>query len=244
MPLLSVITAAFKPNRNYLLEAWNSLLNSRGLNEWEWEWCLQEDGAEPIARDWLPDDARITYGANMAHGGAAATRNVALARVRGSWVMNLDCDDFLTLDGMAALIETWSSHPGVIWAAGRAHDFIENEARTVEYPNYLPDGVVTSAMFMNAWKQYDVLPVHFAGGAMNANVMRALGGYFAAPVGEDVALWLAALHVGDGVYTSTPVFSYRRWDGQSTKGATYLNWSRADMVSQRVDAMRAIGFVR
>lgn len=243
MPLLSVITAAYQPKRDYLLQAWESLVNSQHLGDWEWEWCIQEDGLKPDAREWLPPDERIHYEANTVHVGAAATRNAALARARGTWIMNLDCDDWLLPEGMATLIAGWVANPGVIWAAGRAHDYIDTEQQLVEFPNYLPDGLITSSVFMDSFEKHQLNPVHFAGAAMDANVMRALGGYFASPVGEDVALWFAAVHLGQGVYTSDPVFVYRQWDGQSTKGRTCLDWTQYDVIGQRIEAMRAIGLV-
>lgn len=240
MPLVSIVTATYRPSITFLLQAWESICKSAPAN-WDFEWCLQEDGSKPLLLDHLPDDFRIRYAQNTLRAGAAATRNAAIARANGEWIFNLDSDDYYTDQGLATLLALIDDYPSSIWVAGRAHDIYENENRLVSFPNYLPSGRVDSETFLDSWKTSElVFPIHPAGAGLRSDVMRMLGGYPALPVGEDVSLFAAATQLGPGAYSSSPVFVYRRWDGQTTKQLLSANWQRTNIEYQRIAAMKQL----
>lgn len=60
MSLLSVITAVHRLVPEHLLAAYESLCCQELPAGWEW--VVQEDGRTGIAREILPDDARIRHG--------------------------------------------------------------------------------------------------------------------------------------------------------------------------------------
>jgi glycosyltransferase involved in cell wall biosynthesis len=242
MPLLSIITATLHPRDDFLLQAWESILASAPTN-WDFEWLLQEDGDAPTLIGNLPvNDPRIKYAANNIHAGAAATRNAAIARAEGEWIFNLDSDDYYTADGLSGLTRLVDEHPDCIWVSGRAHDYLDKEHQLIEFPNYLPDGRIESEQFLELWKQSGLIFPYVPGCAgVRADMLHALGGYPALPFGEDVSLLGAVAALGPGAYTSTPIYHYRRWSGQSTQQKAVKLWHRHDEEHQRIAAIRRVG---
>jgi glycosyltransferase involved in cell wall biosynthesis len=242
MPLISIVTATLHPRDDFLLQAWQSILASTPTN-WDFEWCLQEDGELPTLHGNLPfDDPRIRYAANNIQAGAAATRNAAIARAKGKWILNLDSDDYYTASGLSLLTELIDTHPGCVWIAGRAHDYLDEEHRLIEFPNYLPDGRIESKQFLELWQESDLIFPYVPGGAgVRADVLRAIGGYPALPFGEDVSMLGAVAALGPGAHTTQPVFHYRRWRGQTTQQDSVKLWHRQDEEHQRIAAMKKVG---
>src|SRR2546425_1038306 len=94
VPLVSILTPTQAHNADHIGAVWAALRSQQLPTEWEWEWLVQEDGPQPAVRDMLPDDPRIRYDALGVQLGAAATRNVALARAAGDLIAGMDHDDW------------------------------------------------------------------------------------------------------------------------------------------------------
>lgn len=240
MPLISVITATLRPNEEFVLQAWKSILASAPTN-WEFEWCIQEDGKDPSLRDALPADERIRYDAHSVQAGVAASRNLAMARSRGDWIVNLDGDDYYTERGLTVLTDLINTHDDIIWIGARAHDYVQATGEVIGFPNYLPDGHITADEFERYRRKAEpTFPLHVAGAGFRRDVALTLGGYFASPFGQDVALFFAITQLGNGAYTSEPAFFYRRWNGQSTRQEAHTIWGDRRFEIQRVEAMRKL----
>jgi hypothetical protein len=116
-PRVSVLTATFEAPEAHLLAAYSSLLH--GNSDVPWEWIIQIDGLGAHVPVALRDEPRISLGANGAHLGPAATRNLALTRVRSQFVQNLDSDDCLLPGTLRALSTALEAHHDAALAFGR-----------------------------------------------------------------------------------------------------------------------------
>lgn len=235
MPLISVITAVYKPIPEYLREAAASVAAQRLPAGWELEWLVQEDGDTATARQ-LSAGAR--YEANGARLGTATTRNIALTRARGQLVAVLDYDDVLLPHGLATLIEDFDRYPGIGWAVGHADDLIDGER--VPFELRYPCGPVPAGQVGKLYEQTGLCQVACAGLVMLTDVVRAFGGWGAIPRAQDVALLIALSEVYDGYQDPEVTWLYRKHPGQTTHPAKVDIWGPQQdrFIRQRLDAVR------
>jgi peptidoglycan/xylan/chitin deacetylase (PgdA/CDA1 family) len=100
--LVSLIMAAYGPQRDWLLRAVHSALGQRGCRV---ELIVVDDGSpEPVA-DLLAsvDDPRL-HVLRTSHGGPSAARNAGIRVARGEYLRFVDADDLLEPDGTAHLL--------------------------------------------------------------------------------------------------------------------------------------------
>lgn len=241
MPLCSIITAACSRYAEFTPECWHSVATQRDLGAWELEWCIQEDGAEPQLRDWLPVDERIRYGAAGAHHGIATTRNLALGRARGDLVRVLDHDDVLLPRALRDQTQAFEQHLDAAWVAGRAVDLLP-DGSTEMVDVELPYGVIDPGQVARSWAATGVFPIHTAGVAIRTPIARAFGGWAALPRSEDLSLLVAVSEVFQGVHLSSASFLYRQWPGQTTRtdGFAQARDAAWRSVRQRAEAARCL----
>lgn len=239
--LISVITAVDAQRSKYLQEAFNSLLAQDVPNELNWEWCLQVDGVD-ASECWTPEDSRVSCRINGGRAGAAASRNLALARARGSIVMTLDADDILLPGALNIVSNQFSKDNRICWLA-TGHVRIDAHGSLTE-PEVLRIGTRTvEAGGLNAWWQrFGHVPLIPHCIAYRADVVRSLGGWMALPRSEDTGLMMAVAQIWPGKTLDSPTLGYRHWPAQQTAepwidGSSYAKSAGRQLIKQRIDAM-------
>lgn len=239
---ISIITAAYAPLSDYLPETIRGVLSQELPEGWELEWLIQEDGSEPRLADLVADLPGVSYAANHAQTGIAATRNLALARATGELVQVLDHDDVLLPGALARLIPHFDDS-SIHWAVGQADDLLPDGTRR-PYESALPFGVIEPGV-VNTWamEHGGNWPIHCAGLLMRTHLVRAFGGWGGAPVDDDVIMFSALSECVAGYNDPATTWLYRIHDRQTHRSATWRERS-ADgrrIALQRVEAIRATG---
>jgi glycosyltransferase involved in cell wall biosynthesis len=221
MPTISVITAVYRPDPEYLREARNSVATQELPPGWDLEWLVQEDGRSDTAEQLLGAEPWISHGRNR-HGGQAITRNLALASSRGELVRNLDQDDVLAPGALVRDIAALDAHPDIGWATSRVLDL-------------LPEAV-------QHWRSHGYrLPVHPTTLCIRRPLAVALGGWMAVPGSEDTGLLIAASVLTTGWFTGEVGLLYRKWPGQASASPDHtetIEWqARMSLISERAEQL-------
>lgn len=242
MPLITVLTPAHSAARPYLAETAQSVLTQTTPAGWELEWIVQVDGTDDkLIRETLPDDPRLQLDADGAALGVAATRNIALSRARGTYVQNLDADDLLLPGALETTIAAFEEHRNVHWAYGQADDLMPDGTR-VEFDPWMPPAGLVPAGRLTAWMEEHGgnVPVPCAAVSYRTTTLRALGGWMALPIGEDLGLVAAISAVTDGWQDPSTTWLYRQHPGQISRHEAQPRWSATarKVALQRISALR------
>ncbi|MEV4441787.1 glycosyltransferase [Streptomyces sp. NPDC049577] len=236
MRTISIITAVHHGGHQFLGEAYESLREQKLPGDWEWEWCLQEDGTSGIPALSLPDDPRIKWGTGL-RARTAVARTHALARATGDVIRTLDADDVLLPGALERDIETLGR---VAWCVSACVDLHE-DGSTAPGPCDPPGGPVEPGRFYREVTE-DRLSVQAVTFAAHRRLALALGGWQALSGAETVALLLAAEVVAPGEFIAEPSVLYRKHPHQTTASDRY--WepgeaaTRISALLQRADALR------
>jgi glycosyltransferase involved in cell wall biosynthesis len=237
MPTLSVITAAHSSGSQFVDATMESVRQQELPPGWDLEWLVQEDGEEPRLADLFAGVA--SYQAIGSHNGPGVTRNVALTRATGELVRNLDHDDILLPGALAGLIERFDD-PEIGWAAAQADDLLPDGTRRA-YQSALPFGVVLPGA-VNDWAiaHRGAWPIHVAGLTVRTQLLRAVGGWGAAPSQDDLVMFAAVSELTAGYNDPAVNWLYRH---HATQLSRQENWWRTELadkalVIQRVHALR------
>lgn len=219
MPLISIVTAAWSGTitPEHLRVCADSVCRQQLPHGWRLEWIVQEDGDSPSLTPELIDVPVADYRALGAHLGVAITRNLALSRCRGEFVQVLDADDVLMPDALARMVHAFDD-PTIHWAVGQADDLMPDGSR-IAFPAALPYGRVAAGA-VNRWSRdhEGAWPIHPAGLMVRTTTLRAIGGWYALPHGEDIAMLTALTEMADGWHQPPPVtWLYRQHDRQVTR---------------------------
>lgn len=244
MPKVSIITATYAAGAGFLSATAASVQEQELPPGWTLEWVIQEDGPTPSLRDTVEVSGRwpVQYGAHGVQLGPAGARNAALSRATGDLVQVLDHDDLL-LSGATALLIRRFEENSILWAVGAADDLLGDGTRK-PWNSALPFGLIPAGT-VNKWAEDHGgnWPVHCAGLMMRTELVRALGGWAASAVDEDIVMFAALSELGDGWNEETVTWLYRQHSGQTTRSATWRNLSSAgrQIALQRIAALRHIG---
>jgi glycosyltransferase involved in cell wall biosynthesis len=244
--LLSLITAIHKGRERHLAETAKSLLGQRLPVEWEFEWLIQEDGADSRLKDavekFAAGDKRVLYEANDAALGPGGTRTLALWRARGELIRTLDGDDLLLPGGLAVQIAPFTTHSNIQWSVTQLDELMPNKSR-VPYSTTLPFGPVPPGLLNENMASYGRCPVHCAGLMMRADPVRAFGGWMGLPAGEDVGLLAAISEVFYGWHDPAVTWLYRRHHDQMTSTFSHPFWRTLGETAgaQRSAAIKRLG---
>lgn len=244
MNTISVLTPVYQPDPEFLTAAYASLAKQELPDGWQWEWVVQEDGDTSNARAILPDDPRISFGAN-AHGGVAITRNLALARATGQLIKNLDQDDQLTEGSLARDIAVLDAEPDVQWTTSRVLDLMP-DGTTVGFDNDPPAGRLQPGQILEHWRSHNYrLPVHPTTVCIRRTLVTAVGGWMAVPGSDDTGMLIAASMLGTGYFIGEVGLLYRKWPGQVSAQPEHreaVTWQlRMQLISGRADAIAELG---
>jgi len=220
--LVSIITPAYHPKAEHLLDAYRSIASQDLPAGWEWEWIVQEDDEPDTVSSLLPDDSRVLSGAGR-HGGAGVARTIALGRARGDLVKVLDGDDMLTDGALKRDIDILTRFPDIGWATSRVIDLLP-DGSTAGFPHDPPEGRISRGAVLDHWRAHNYrAQVHPATLCIRRDLLLALGGWMALPASEDTGLLLALDAVSDGYFSATDGLLYRKWPGQATATAAHVD---------------------
>lgn len=241
--IVSVITPVYDPVPEHLKAAYESLATQQMPTGWEWEWIVQEDGRTNVAREVLPLDPHIHHGTGR-HNGVAITRNLGLARARGSLVKNLDQDDILASDVLARDIKILSTQKDVAWVTSRVLDLMPDGSH-VGFPDDPAAGRLEPGEVVEHWRSHNFrLPVHPTTICIRRHLVVALGGWMSVPGSDDTGLLVAASVVSTGYFNPEVGLLYRKWPGQVTASPDHMEpveWNlRMQLISERADALRQL----
>lgn len=243
MPLISVLTPAHAASAPYLSQTAASVLDQTLPTGWELEWIVQADnGSAGAVYDALPLDARISFGDNgPVRLGAGPTRNVALARARGDWVQPLDADDLLLPGALAHIVDTSAAAPEVHWLFSQANDLLPDHTQRSYRPRLAPMGFIPAGHF-TAWMDAHggQIPVPATAVSYRTTTLRALGGWGALPIGEDIILLAVVTALTDGWQSPQTTWLYRQHGGQVSREPNFAVWSSQarQATTQRIAALR------
>lgn len=239
---VSIITATYGPKADYLADTVQSVRDQQLPEGWELEWLIQEDGAQPRLADAVNGLPGVHYAANHAQVGSAATRNFALARATGELIQVLDHDDMLLPGALATLVPRFDD-PQLGWAVGQADDLMPDGARRT-YESALPFGPIAPGA-VNDWaiEHAGNWPIHCAGLMLRTNLVRALGGWVASPIDEDVIMFSAMSELVPGYNDPATTWLYRQHAQQTSKTETSQRHSPTArrIALQRIEALSTVG---
>lgn len=240
---VSIVTPAYRPVARYLLEAYESLCNQELPPDWEWQWVIQEDGQTGEVAAMLPDDLRISVGANRRSGEPTA-RNMCLSRATGELIKVLDSDDQLTRGALKREIDILSQYPEIGWSTSRALDLHE-DGSTTGFEHNPPEGPIHPGEVLRHWRSHSFrASVHPASLCVRRDLLVALGGWMALPASGDTGLLLALNTVSNGYFIAEVGLLYRKWPGQMTSQPSHsdpIEWSaRMRIIGERADALGAL----
>ena len=244
MSLLSVVTPVYNPNPEYLLAAYDSLRRQNLPSDWEWEWVVQEDGATGVVSEILPvDDSRIRIGTGR-RGGIALTRNMALARTRGTLIKNLDGDDVLADGVLDRDVSALDGDDSIQWTTSRVLDLMP-DGSTVGFDNDPPTGILTPGFVVGHWRSHNYrLPIHPTTVCIRRPLVVALGGWMGVPGSDDTGMLVAASVISNGYFNSEVGLYYRKWPGQETASVEHTEsqeWeARMSLIDDRASYLTAL----
>ena len=243
MSLLSVITPVYQPVAEHLRKAFESLEAQKLPPGWDWEWVVQEDGDTGVCQSLLPKDPRITTGTGR-HSGVAITRNLALARSRGTYVKNLDQDDILAPGVLARDIEVLEDNPDVQWTTSKALDLLP-DGSTASFEGDPSAGRLTPGLVVELWRaRHYRLPVHPTTLCIRRELVTALGGWMAVPGSDDTGLLIGASVVSTGYFHGETGLLYRKWSGQESAQPRHtepVEWNaRMSLIDERAVSLAQI----
>jgi glycosyltransferase involved in cell wall biosynthesis len=241
--VVSIVTPAYKPVPEYLVEAYNSLRTQKLPTGWEWEWVIQQDGHEDNAPSILLSDPRVNI-ATGRRAGEPTARNLCLARARGELIKVLDADDQLAAGALAREIDVMSSNSEIGWTTAKVLDLLP-DGSTVGFDWNPEDGVIELGRVFDFWRSHNYrADVHPATLCLRRSLVMALGGWMALPASGDTGLLIAANTVALGYFIGEVGLLYRKWPGQMTNQPAHndpAEWSaRMAIIEERARSLKTL----
>ncbi len=211
-PVVSIITPTHNRRATYLPLAIASVRALRLAQPWEH--IIVDDGSDDGTTDYLvalaASDLRIVPVRHEEARGVAAARNSAARAARGAYLIDLDDDDLLAVDGVAQRVAYLEAHPQ-FWAAHANAAKIDQDGRYLigeDVRNFLcPDRARCARHF------YESTMIPNASTAIyRRQALLDLGGWDEALICcEDYDLWLRSLErYGPPGFVDTIVAFYRK----------------------------------
>ncbi|MDB6066927.1 MAG: hypothetical protein JWR26_3135 [Pedosphaera sp.] len=186
------------------------------------------DESQAVIRHYAAMDSRIRYRFNPSNLGMVANWNYCLSQARGEYVQFLFGDDRLaSRAALGKMVRMLEGHPSAVLGVA-ARNIIDERSRITEVASHLGasglhDGheVITRCLETNA---------NIIGEPSVVMIRRSEGmrgfcdQYRQIP---DLEMWFHLLEAGDAVYTSEPLYSFRKHPRQQTEV------NRVDKVGER-----------
>lgn len=207
-----------------------------------WEWLIQQDGPSWEAPEWLRDDSRVAIESNGDRQGVSITRNRALGRAQGRFVLNLDADDFLLPDALAVLARRFTDDPRIAFAVPDVViGCIDGGSRPAT--RHIATGLLPPGAVERFWRASLKMPFHAAAALWDRDVLLAYGGWPAMQVGEDSGLLLAVAASRYGWYEGHSLFFRREHPESIMQTEEYWQVHRPRdnrFNQQRLEAIRTL----
>lgn len=202
----------YQPNKRHLNEAINTVLAQSYVN---FELLIQID--EPDLNLVLPQDKRIKTENNQKNYGISTTRNIALSRSNGSWIVPLDQDDRLP----DKALQTYFSNitPFINWVLGEGVNFGDNKWRS-EYKN-IGYGRISGELMLES-SVASGFSFHTMQGCFKASIAKGLAGWPAFPRDEDIGFLIKMFQSGEGLILPEITYNYRRHSLQTSQSRTFI----------------------
>jgi len=246
-PVVSVITAAAPgvARLPFLEEAYSNLVAQILPSDATWEWLIEVDGdSGQEARAAFAPDPRVAVGSHTHQVGATVSRNLALARASGHWLLLMDDDDLLPPRALGALLGAVNQEPRAWWAVGRGENLYA-DGRREPWPHRFPSGFLPAGEMTRRTLDFGHVPLHTMSGLFRRDLILAIGGWSALMRDEDSALWLLASHLRPGVVIDELTYIYRRWPNQTITKAWFndpgLIRASRTLIAARIEALEALG---
>lgn len=219
---VDVVTAVHAEYAGYLPAAWDSLRRQRHPH---WTWRVQIDGPageviDTLAACGAAADGRVRIGAHGTQEGPGVARNIALGECTAPLVQNLDADDELEPDAIAALSGALATHPTAGYAVGHARD-LHADGTLHTLPLAVTAGPLARGALAVAWASAlpdrTLPPLHPAGVMWRRTLLLAVGGWAALRGVEDTATLIAGSALATGILLDIPTLRYRRHDAQRSR---------------------------
>lgn len=244
---ISVLTSALPNCRRWISETWASVTEQRLPSGWQVEWIVQEDGGTDELRSLVAGftassgESRLSYDANNAAWGTATTRNVALTRARGAWVIALDADDRLASGALAALVDAMEGAAMAAWSAGRTV-YLREDGSTDPYPDRLPSGVVMPGWLGDDWLEHGRPAAAPGAFLIRRDVLQAFGGWMALRGSEDTGVLVSMSEEWEGRGVDSVVLEYRKWPGGTTSSQSWRDDHprHQQVIADRLKALRRL----
>ncbi len=156
-------------------------------------------------------------------------------------MQNLDADDLLLPGALTRIVTSIEEHDGLHWAFGQADDLMP-DGRRVSFEPWIPPYGRMPAGRLTAWvdEHGGNWPIPCAGVLYRATTIRALGGWVALPIGQDIAMLAAVAELTDGWQDEAKTWLYRQHEGQVSRHPAYDDWSHIARTAalQRAAALR------
>ncbi len=239
--IITVVTPAYKPVREYLTAAYESLLAQAMPDDWQWQWVVQEDGQTGDVASILPDDKRISAGTGRKTG-EAVTPTMCLSRATGELIKVLDADDQLTPGALARDIAILSEYPSIGWTTSKVLDLLP-DGSTVGFDDP-PEGPIERGEVLRHWRAHNYRPqVHPVtlcirrpwSGAGWVDGPASVRRYWLASGCQRYQFRLFYIRVGT---------LYRKWPGQMTSQADHADSierpARVAIIEERATALATL----
>jgi len=168
-------------------------------------------------------------------GGPAVARTRALVAAKGDWVLPMDADDRLDLDGVAAVLDRLDGLPASVGWVGAGRVLVDG-APTPHTD--VPERGWAVGELSESWSA----PFVFHPNSVIARRNDALlaGGWPATRVNEDLGFVLLLSEISAGVTVSDIITRYRAWEGQTVTTPEYplAKQTAFDTIAALVNARR------
>jgi glycosyltransferase involved in cell wall biosynthesis len=230
-PKISIITPVKRGSTKWLNECWESLA---AQDEIEWEWLVELDGNGPIEPDILKlletADSRLKLAGCGIQMYGAATRNMALSRAQGQWVLPLDADDMLAPNALSTLLAAAEDSSAKVIVG--TIDVLFPDGSTKHDTHSFPAGYRPADEILDLVVTLQRMPHHAVGTLMDTRLLTQFGGYPAVPYAQDLLVqYLLASRVGIVAIPQT-TYIYRHHDAQMTADTTSETWRLAQWRSR------------
>jgi len=189
-------------------------------------------------------DPRVRIGAHSHHVGSTTSRNLALVKAKGHWLLLMDDDDLLPPGALCALLAAVAREPRAWWATGRGENLYP-DGRREPWPHRFPVGFLPAGEMTRRTLDFGHVPLHTMSGLFRRELILAIGGWSALMRDEDSALWLLASHLRPGVVINELTYTYRRWPRQTITEAWFndpeLIASSRTLIAARIEALEDMG---
>lgn len=201
-PLVSIIIPVYN-DALFIIETLVSVVNQNYTN---WECVIVNDGSsdnsENLIQDFIKSESRFKY-IFKENSGVAATRNLAISKAKGEYILPLDSDDIIEKDYLKNAIEVFTKNPDVKLVYCKAVFFGEQTGKFNLKRYKYEDLILQNSIFCSAFfKKSDFIKTE----GYDTNLKIGL---------EDWEFWIRFLNTNDQVVCLNQVHFYYRIKNKS-----------------------------